>query len=87
MERGYFRSLKSMMHFPFSGVPELALELNYFVRRVALERDYFPLKSIILEHTINHIFPYWHMCHGGKSLVVLPQSEEWPSTPNKILNM
>ena len=58
MERGYFRSLRSMTHFP----PELALKQNYFVHRIALERDYFPLKSmkIISEHTINHIFPCWH---------------------------
>ena len=92
MERGYFLSLRSMTHF----LPELALEQHYFVHRVALERDYFPLKSmkIISEHTINHIFPCWRtelvmlsICHGCKSLVVLSQSEEWPSTPNKILNM
>ena len=37
MERGYLQLLRSMTHFPFSGVPELALEQNYFVRRVALE--------------------------------------------------
>ena len=78
MESSYFRSLRSMTHFP----TELALKQNYFVHRIALERDYFPLKSmkIISEHTINHIFPCWRtelvICHGGKSLVVLPQSEE-----------